>query len=113
MSHRRLAGAWLYTIRRRLRTHSLTLVFPPVDPTSPGSPPSPDIRLAPLPHIRLLPESVQDRLSPELITAFQVAGTRVSGVALQPGHRLAYIALREGLGPFEPRSRESALRFRL
>ena len=53
---------------------------------------------------QVTPESVQDRLSPELITAFQVAGTRVSGVALQPGHRLAYIALREGLGPFEPRS---------
>ena len=48
---------------------------------------------------QVTPESVQDRLSPELITAFAVAGTRVSGVALQPGRRLAYIALREGIGP--------------
>lgn len=52
---------------------------------------------------QVTPESVQDGLSAG-ITAFEVGGTRVTGVALQPGRRMAYLALREGIGPFEPRS---------
>ena len=47
--------------------------------------------------------SVQDKLGPEAITAFSPEGNRVMGVALQPGGRIAYIALREPMGPLVPR----------
>ncbi len=49
------------------------------------------------------PESVQDKLA-DGITAFEAAGNRVLSVALQPGGRIAFVALREPIGPFVPRT---------
>ncbi|MFN7916659.1 MAG: Ig-like domain-containing protein [Vicinamibacterales bacterium] len=48
--------------------------------------------------------SVQDRLPEAQITAFTSPGNRVVSVALQPGGRVAYLALREPVGPFVPSS---------
>ncbi|MCU0256417.1 MAG: carboxypeptidase-like regulatory domain-containing protein, partial [Vicinamibacterales bacterium] len=48
------------------------------------------------------PESVQDRLAPEEIAAFSMSGNRAVGVALQPGRRVAYVAMRDPIGPFVP-----------
>ena len=48
------------------------------------------------------PESVQDRLAPEEIAAFSMPGNRAAGVALQPGRRVAYVAMRDPIGPFVP-----------
>jgi hypothetical protein len=53
---------------------------------------------------RVTAESVQDKLRADEITAFQVDGNRVVGVALQPGGRIAFIALREPFGPFVART---------
>ncbi|MEQ1728941.1 MAG: Ig-like domain-containing protein, partial [Vicinamibacterales bacterium] len=50
------------------------------------------------------PQSVQDQLPESNITAFSSLGNRVVSVALQPGGRIAYIALREPIGPFVPRT---------
>ncbi len=50
------------------------------------------------------PESVQDKLPPELIANFAPEENRVVGVSLQPGRRIAFVALRDPLGPFIPRS---------
>ncbi len=49
-------------------------------------------------------ESVQDKVRPEEITAFRIDGNRVVSVALQPGRRIAYVALREPFGPFVARA---------
>ena len=50
------------------------------------------------------PESVHDRATASDITAFRPEGNRAVGVALQPGRRVAYVALREPIGPMEPRT---------
>ncbi len=50
------------------------------------------------------PQSVQDRLPANDITGFSVDANRVVGVALQPGRRIAFLGLRDGVGPFVPRS---------
>jgi hypothetical protein len=49
------------------------------------------------------PASVQDRLAAADITNYQVEGNRVVGVALQPGRRIAFLALRDPYGPFVAR----------
>jgi len=48
--------------------------------------------------------SVQDKLSRSLISNYTLDGNQVVGVALQPGNRIAYLALRDPVGPFVPRS---------
>ncbi|MGE5199651.1 MAG: hypothetical protein ACM3H9_08425, partial [Rhodospirillaceae bacterium] len=48
--------------------------------------------------------SVQDRLSADRITAFEPEANRAVGVALQPGRRIAFVALREPFGPYVPRT---------
>lgn len=50
------------------------------------------------------PESVQDKLAASAITAFLAENNRVVGVALQPGGRVAFLALREPVGPFIART---------
>ena len=50
------------------------------------------------------PEAVQDKAWASEISRFAVDGNRVVGVALQPGRRIAFVALAEGIGPFVPRS---------
>ncbi|WP_211360494.1 carboxypeptidase regulatory-like domain-containing protein [Geobacter argillaceus] len=50
------------------------------------------------------PESVQDKLPPELIANYSPEGNKVVGVSLQPGRRIAFVALRDPLGPFVPRT---------
>ncbi len=47
--------------------------------------------------------SVQDRLAASSITNYLVEGNAVVGVALQPGGRIAFLALRDPVGPFVPR----------
>ncbi len=47
--------------------------------------------------------SVQDKLAANLITNYEVGGNKVVGVALQPGGRIAYIALRDPIGVYIPR----------
>ena len=47
-------------------------------------------------------ESVQDRLKPEDLTHYAIDGNQVVGVALQPGRRIAFLALRDPYGPFVP-----------
>ena len=49
------------------------------------------------------PASVQDRLAAEAINAFAPAANRAVGVALQPGRRIAFVALRDPIGPHVPR----------
>jgi len=51
----------------------------------------------------ITPESVQDRVAANNITNFSVDGNKVVGVALQPGRRVAFLALRDPIGPFVPR----------
>ena len=46
------------------------------------------------------PASVQDRLAANDIVNFTIEGNKVVGVALQPGGRVAYLALRDPVGPF-------------
>jgi protocatechuate 3,4-dioxygenase beta subunit len=48
--------------------------------------------------------SVQDRLIASKITNYEPDANRVVGVALQPGRRIAFLALRDPIGPFVPRS---------
>ncbi|MBS1818371.1 MAG: carboxypeptidase regulatory-like domain-containing protein [Acidobacteria bacterium] len=48
--------------------------------------------------------SVQDKAAAEAISAFTAQNNRVVGVALQPGSRIAYVALRSPVGPFEART---------
>lgn len=48
------------------------------------------------------PESVQDKLKRELISHYALEENQVVGVALQPGRRVAYLALRDPVGPFVP-----------
>jgi hypothetical protein len=48
--------------------------------------------------------SVQDRLARWAITNYTLDGNQVVGVALQPGNRIAFLALRDPVGPFVPRS---------
>ncbi|MDD2853093.1 MAG: carboxypeptidase regulatory-like domain-containing protein [Desulfuromonadaceae bacterium] len=50
------------------------------------------------------PASVQDRLARALITNFSMDDNQVVGVAMQPGNRIAFIALRDPVGPFVSRS---------
>ena len=52
---------------------------------------------------RVTAASVQDRLTADLITSFEVDGNRVVSVALQPGGRIALIGLRDSVGPYVPR----------
>ena len=49
------------------------------------------------------PESVQDRVAANNIVNYSVGGNQVVGVALQPGRRVAFLALRDPVGPFVPR----------
>jgi hypothetical protein len=49
------------------------------------------------------PASVQDGLLSQDITAFAPETNRAVGVALQPGRRIAFVAMRDPLGPFVPR----------
>ena len=49
-------------------------------------------------------ESVQDVVTDGAITAFKIDGNRVVDVALQPGNRIAYVALREPIGRFVSRT---------
>jgi len=50
------------------------------------------------------PESVQDRRAASDISNYAMLDNRIVGVALQPGRRIAFIGLRDGVGPFVPRS---------
>ena len=47
--------------------------------------------------------SVQDKLKADAITNYLIEGNQVVGVALQPGRRIAFLALRDPYGPFIPR----------
>ncbi|MEO8677871.1 MAG: carboxypeptidase regulatory-like domain-containing protein, partial [Vicinamibacterales bacterium] len=49
------------------------------------------------------PASVQDRLAASAITNYALPNNRIVGVALQPGRRIAFLGLRDGVGPFVPR----------
>jgi 5-hydroxyisourate hydrolase-like protein (transthyretin family) len=49
------------------------------------------------------PQSVQDKLDLSAITNYALEDNQVVGVALQPGGRIAMIALRDPIGPFIPR----------
>jgi hypothetical protein len=46
--------------------------------------------------------SVQDKLRSDAITNYTMNGNRVVGVALQPGRRIAFLAMRDPVGPFVP-----------
>ncbi|MCU0257026.1 MAG: carboxypeptidase-like regulatory domain-containing protein, partial [Vicinamibacterales bacterium] len=48
--------------------------------------------------------SVQDGLVRGQITAFRPEANEAVGVALQPGRRIAFVAMRDAIGPFVPRS---------
>ncbi len=48
--------------------------------------------------------SVQDGLTRGLITGFSPEANLAVGVALQPGGRIAFIGMRDSLGPFVPRT---------
>ncbi|MCL4860855.1 MAG: carboxypeptidase regulatory-like domain-containing protein [Caldilineaceae bacterium] len=48
--------------------------------------------------------SSQDGFLGEQITNYQVEANQVRGVALQPGGRVVYLLLRDGVGPFIPRT---------
>ena len=50
------------------------------------------------------PEAAQDRKALDQITRYSVDGNQVVGVALQPGRRIALLALRDPVGPLVPRS---------
>ena len=50
------------------------------------------------------PESVQDKVRLEAITNYAIPGNAVVGVALQPGRRIAFMALRDPYGPHVERS---------
>ncbi len=49
------------------------------------------------------PTEAQDRIAASAISRFGVDGNAVVGVALQPGRRIAFLALRDPFGPFVPR----------
>lgn len=49
------------------------------------------------------PAEAQDRLAATAITRFGVDGNAVLSVALQPGRRIAFLALRDPFGPYVPR----------
>jgi hypothetical protein len=49
------------------------------------------------------PAAVQDRLTASGITRYLVEGNAVVGVALQPGRRIAFLGLRNAVGPFVSR----------
>ena len=49
------------------------------------------------------PASVQDNAKPQDISNYAADSNAVVGVALQPGQRIAFLALRDPLGPFVPR----------
>ncbi len=48
--------------------------------------------------------SVQDKVSRSLITNYSLDGNQVVGVSLQADRRTAFLALRDPIGPFVPRS---------
>jgi hypothetical protein len=48
-------------------------------------------------------ESVQDAFAAADITHYAPEANRMAGVALQPGRRIAFLALRDPIGPFIPR----------
>lgn len=49
------------------------------------------------------PDSAQDGARPQSITNYTIDGNAVVGVALQPGRRVAFLALRDPVGPFVPK----------
>ena len=72
------------------------------DPAEPGIPAGRVVAV--LFSEEVTPASVQDRLKAEDITGFQSTGNRIVGVALQPGRRIAFVALRDPIGPFVART---------
>ncbi len=48
--------------------------------------------------------SSQSGLEPALLTHYQIPDNQVLGASLQPGGRVVLLALRDGIGPFVPRS---------
>ena len=50
------------------------------------------------------PASVQDKLDKIDITHYDVEANQVVGVAIQPGRRIVYLALRDPFGPYVPRT---------
>ncbi|MEQ1871485.1 MAG: carboxypeptidase regulatory-like domain-containing protein, partial [Vicinamibacterales bacterium] len=49
------------------------------------------------------PAGVQDRVAAADLTRYAIDNNKVMGVALQPGRRVAFLALRDPVGPFVPR----------
>ena len=49
-------------------------------------------------------QSVQDKFKPEDLSHYLLDGNAVVGVALQPDGRIAFLALRDPVGPFIPRT---------
>jgi hypothetical protein len=49
-------------------------------------------------------DSVQDRLATEALTAFSPEANQAAGVALQPGRRIAFVAMRRPFGPYVART---------
>jgi hypothetical protein len=49
-------------------------------------------------------QAAQDKFKPEDITNYLSDGNKVVGVALQPDGRIAFLALRDPVGPFVPRT---------
>ena len=72
------------------------------DPEDPGVPAGRVVAV--LFSEEVTPASVQDRLAAADITNFAIDGNRVVGVALQPGRRIAFLALRDPFGPFVTRT---------
>ncbi|MGC4081207.1 MAG: carboxypeptidase-like regulatory domain-containing protein [Vicinamibacterales bacterium] len=68
------------------------------DPEDPGTPVGRVVAV--LFSEEVTPASVQDRLDSSAITNFSVEANKVVGVALQPGRRIAFVALRDPYGPF-------------
>lgn len=50
------------------------------------------------------PASVQDKVGSLFITNYAAEQNKVVGISLQPGRRIAFVALRDPLGPFIPRA---------
>src|SRR4029079_3113760 len=49
-------------------------------------------------------QAAQDKFTPENISHYVCDGNKVVGVALQPEGRIAFLALRDPVGPFIPRT---------
>ena len=114
---RRVRGAWRRRACRRRRRTSPVADPPPtvigVDPAARGRSAAlraGEARVPGRPHRRRALQRRSDaaeRAGPLLshdITNYLPAGNRVVGVALQPGRRIAFLALRDPIGPFVPRT---------